>query len=56
MHIINICSLCTSKGPPCSEPFAKSNFVWHLTTRLNSSQGATKVGPVGPALLIVLLG
>ena len=29
--------------------------LWHLITQLNSSPGATKLEPVGPALLIVLL-
>ena len=58
MHIIISCVYI--QGPavlPCSEPIAifLSSFLWHLTTRLNSSQGATKLGPVGPALLIVLL-
>ena len=42
---------------PCSEQIAifRSPSLWHLTTRLNSSPGATKLGPVGPALLTVLL-
>ena len=35
--------------------FPKSLFVAPGTTRLNSSPGATKLGPVGPAVLIVLL-
>jgi hypothetical protein len=50
MHII-ICSLCTSKSQPCCHV----PLLWHLTTRLNSSPDATKLGPVGPTLLIVLL-
>ena len=29
-----------------------STALWHLTTRLNSSPGVTKLEPVGPALLI----
>ena len=60
MHSINISSLCTSKGQTCCPvlsqlQFSYVLFLWHLTTRLNSSQGATKLGSVGPALLIVLL-
>jgi hypothetical protein len=59
MHIINFSSLYI-QGPdllPCSEPIAifTSPSLWHLTTRLNSSPGVTELGPVGPALLIVLL-
>ena len=42
---------------PCSEPIVifRGPSLWHLTARLNSSPGVTKLGPVGPALLIVLL-
>ena len=34
---------------PCSEPIAifLSPFLWHLTTRLNSSPDVTKPEPVG---------
>ena len=54
MHIINVSSVRADLfGDNCN--FPKSLCMWHLTTRLNSSPGATKLGPVGPALLIVLL-
>ena len=38
---------------PCSEPIVifPSPSLWHLTTLLNSSLGAIKLGPIGPALL-----
>ena len=57
MHIINISSLFTSKGQPCCPVLSqlqqkKSFFVAPDHT---TEQGATKLGPVGPALLIVLL-
>ena len=41
----------------CSEPIVifLSPSLWHMTTLLNSSPGAIKLGPVGPAWLKVLL-
>ena len=50
MHIINISSVYIQ-----GTTVLNSLFLWHLTTRLNSSQVVTKLGPVGPALLILLL-
>ena len=57
MYIINISSPCTYGVLTCSGPTAifLTPSLWHLTTRLNSSPGETTLGPVGPALMIVLL-
>ena len=58
--ILLMLALCVHPRTSCdalSEPFAifLSPSLWHLTKQLNSRPGATKLGPVGPALLIVLL-
>lgn len=57
MHMINVSSTQTFKGQPWSGPVVifPNPSVWHLTTRLGSSLGATKLEPAGRALLILLL-
>jgi hypothetical protein len=41
---------------PCSGQIVifRGPSLWHLTTRLNSSPGATKLEPVGPVLIVLL--
>jgi hypothetical protein len=57
MHIINVSSLCTSKGQPCCPVLSQLQFsrVPFCGTCPHSGPGMTKPGPVGLALLIDIL-